>query len=157
MSALRYPKFWILHSLSFDWRLVFHFGISWLPLRYSLLYHLITLWYLLITPLFFPDYPFGILWLRHLSHWTLCWYFQITPLGSSDYPFGNFWLRLWYLLITPLVSFDYVLGPIGHSVGIFRSLHWYIQITHLVSSYFITHMVFSDCSFDISWLLFSIV
>jgi hypothetical protein len=35
------------------------------------------------------------------------WYLLITPLVYSDYPFGIFWLPLWYLLITPLVYSDY--------------------------------------------------
>ena len=66
ISALRSPKFWILHAMSFDWRLVFHFGISWLPLpyflispfvpsdsslissNYSLVFFWSLLWYLLI-------------------------------------------------------------------------------------------------------------
>ena len=168
---MKSPKFWILHSLSFDWRLAFHCGISWLPLRYfltsrfvpsdnSLMSSNYSFAFFLITPLVSYDYVIGPIGHSVSIFRSLRWYLLITPLVSSDYPFGIFWLPLWYLLITPLVSSDY-------TFGIIWSLHWYLLITPLVSSDYpfgiiwsplwyllITSLVSSDKLFVIFWLTF---
>ena len=156
-------KVWILHSLSFDGRLAFHFGISLLPLGYFLFSPIVPFDNSLMSSnysfgVFFSDYPFGFSWVRLWSHWTLCWYLQITPLGASDYTFDIFWLHLWYILIIPFISSDYTLISSDYTFDIFWLHLWYLLITPLVYSdytcgiFWLPPLVSPDYHLGIFWL-----